>query len=45
LSTLVLEEHFLDDLQGCLPVEPNPSERSWRRRVTAKLLRPLIREM
>jgi cardiolipin synthase A/B len=44
-TTRLLEEHFLDDLQGCLPAEPNPSKRSWRRRVMAKLLRPLIHEM
>lgn len=44
-TTALLEEHFLDDLQGCLPAEPNPSQRPWRRRVTAKLLRPLIHEM
>ena len=44
-TTRQLEQHFLDDLQSCLPAATDPSERSWGRRVAAKLLRPLIHEM
>lgn len=44
-TTRLLEQHFLEDLQSCLPAATDPSERPWGRRVAAKLLRPLIHEM
>ena len=44
-TTRQLEQQFLGDLQSCLPATTDLSERSWARRVAAKLLRPFIHEM
>lgn len=43
--TRTLEQHFREDVESCIPVEPTVEDRPLRRRLAAKLLHPIKSEI